>query len=210
MRVEDLLEARAFDAIEKSVQEAERGTAGEIVPMIVARSEAYNGVRAASAAVLAFCAGAIQLAYWPQDAWIWLPPAQLITFILGYLVFGWRPLLRRLIPTHVRAACVDRAARLAFLEHGMFETRHRTGILLYVSLLEHRVEVLADRGVDARVEDGTWDGIVRTILDGIRTGEAEAGLLEAIRRSGEILASVSPPLDDDTNELPDRVLREED
>jgi len=85
------------------------------------------------------------------------------------------------------------------------ETRERTGILLYVSLLEHRVEVLADRGIHERVEPGTWDGVVARVLDGIRTGRAEAGLVDAITHCGELLAQHFPVQPDDSDELPNRL-----
>ena len=100
---------------------------------------------------------------------------------------------------------VDRAARLAFLSQGLVETRDRTGILIFVSLLEHRVEVIADRGIDTKVQPGTWDGVVDATLSGIRERRAEEGLCEAIRTCGELLAAEFPPRPDDTDELANRL-----
>ena len=85
---------------------------------------------------------------------------------------------------------------------GLVETRERTGILIFVSLLEHRVVVLADRGIHARVAEGTWDGVVARIVTGIRAGRAEEGLADGIRACGEILAGRLPGRPDDRNELP--------
>jgi len=204
MRAEQLFDARAREQIEASVQQAERHTSGEIVPMVVTQSHDYAGVRAVAAALLAFAAGAAVLAS-PLDAPLWLPPVQLAVFAAGYALAGWRPLLFWLVPRGRGAWHVDRAAKLAFVEEGLVETRDRTGILIFVSLLEHRVEVLADRGIDACVEDGTWDGVVRGVLDGIRAGEAERGLCEAISLCGRLLAAPFPPRDEDPNELPNRL-----
>ncbi len=203
MRVEELFGEQAQDAIERAVQEAERRTSGEIVPMVVDRSDNYPGVRAAAAALLAF-ASAVGLLGLELDPW-WLPPLQIAVFAAGYAGFGLRVPLGLLIPNRVRDERVDRAAGLAFLEHGLMETRDRTGILLYVSLLEHRVEVLADRGIHERVEPGTWDGVVRTILRGIRERRAEEGMVEAIRLCGDVLAPEFPSRSDDTNELGNRL-----
>jgi putative membrane protein len=202
-RVEALLDEGARNAIEAAVAEAEARTSGEIVPVIVDRSDGYPGVRAAAAALLAFAAGVAVLGL-GLDPWLWLPPAQIAAFALGYLAAGQRALLRWLIPDGVRAERVDRAAGLAFLEHGLVETRDRTGILIYVSLLEHRVLVLADRGIHERVAAGTWDGVVRLVLDGIREGRAEEGLVAGIRCCGEILAADFPPRPDDSDELSNR------
>ncbi len=113
-------------------------------------------------------------------------------------------MLRALIPEARRAERARLAAGLAFFELGLTSTRDRTGILLYVSLLEHQVVVLADRGIDEPVEPGTWDAVVERILDGIRSGRAEDGLCEAIERCADVLAARFPRRADDVNELPDR------
>ena len=204
MRVEQLFDAKAFQAVEDAVREAESTTSGEIVPMVVDRSDSYPGVRAAGAAVLAFVAGVVVLGF-ELDPWAWIPPVQIGTFVLGAWLLGRRRVLRHLIPARIRAERVDRAARLAFLEHGLTDTRDRTGILIYTSLLEHRVEILADRGIDAHVEGGVWDGVVRRILAAIREQRADEGLIEAIRECGEILATRFPPRPDDTDELDNRL-----
>jgi len=203
MRVEQLFDSAALDLVERAVQEAERRTSGEIVPAIVDQSHDYAGVRAAAAALFAFATGAAVLAA-PLDPVLWLPPLQLAAFAGGWLLSGRRALLRRLIPARVCTEAVARAARLAFLEHGLVETRERTGILIYISLLEHRVLVLADRGIDPLVEDGTWDGVVDRVLDGIRSGRAEEGLCAAIRLCGDLLAARFPRRDDDRDELENR------
>jgi putative membrane protein len=204
MRIEDLFDPKAYETVEQAVQEAERSTSGEIVPMVVARSDDYPGVRAVAAAILAFAAGVVVLAS-PLDLLLWLPSVEIVTFAVGYWLAGRPVFLRSLIPESVRAERVDRAAKLAFLEEGLVETRDRTGILLYVSLLEHRVEVLADRGINERVEEGTWDGVVRLILDGIRERRAEEGLVNAVGLCGQILASQFPPRPDDSDELANRL-----
>ncbi len=204
MRVEDLFDRQALEAVGRAVQEAELRTSGEIVPMVVDRSDGYPGVRAAAAALLAFAAGVGVLAS-GVDPWIWLPPVQVVVFAAGFWLFGRRTILRHLLPEAIRAERVDGAARLAFLEQGLMETRERTGILIYVSLLEHRAEVLADRGIDERVEQGTWDGVVRTVLRGIRAKRADEGLVEAIRLCGDILAQQFPRRPDDADELANRL-----
>ncbi len=204
MQVEELFDPKSFEGVERAVREAEKRTSGEIVPMVVARSDEYTGVRALAAALLAFGSSVVLLSL-SFDPVLWLPPVQIAAFVAVYWLAARSWVLRRLLPPSVRAHSVDRAARLAFLEEGIIETRDRTGILIYVSLLEHRVEVLADRGIHERVPEGTWDGIVKTILEGIRRKEAEEGLIQAIRACGEILAAQFPPRHDDTDELANRL-----
>lgn len=203
MRVEALLDERELAAIEAAVRAAEAETSGEIVPMLVERSDEYLELRLALAALAAFAAGAAA-AWLAPELVHWIVPTQIGVFALLAWGLGWRPLLGRLLPHRLKDARVARAAELAFLEAGVVETRDRTGILIYVSLLEHRVVVLADRGIHAHVAEGTWDGVVALVLAGIRDDRAEHGLVDGIRRCGEILAHRFKPRADDANELPDR------
>lgn len=204
MRVEDLFDPRAREAITAAVRAAELRTSGEIVPMVVSRSHDYGALRATSAALLAFSAGVVIFAL-PLDARVWLPPVEIAVFLMGYWLAGRPTPLRVLLSEKVRAEAVDRAAKLAFLEEGLIRTRDRTGILIFVSLLEHRVQVLADIGIDEHVEEGTWNGVVRTVLDGIRQRQAEVGLVNAIGMCGDLLAAQFPPREDDTDELPNQL-----
>ncbi|MEP6602112.1 MAG: TPM domain-containing protein, partial [Nitrospirota bacterium] len=100
-------------------------------------------------------------------------------------------------------------AEQAFYKHGLHNTKGRTGILILVSLLERRVHVLADKGLNDRVPAGTWDGLVKGIINGIRTGQATDALCAAIATCGALLAHVSPVgFGDNPNELPDRLIEE--
>ena len=202
MRASELLDAHGIAAIESAVRSAERATSGEIVPVIVERSDSYADLRFGAAALLAFAAGALALLLAPEQSH-WLVPTQLGVFIAAAWLFGQASLLRRLISADVAAHRVGRAASLAFHEAGMVETRDRTGILIYVSLLEHRVVVQADRGIHARVEAGTWDSVVARVVAGISEDRAEVGLTDGIRLCGEILAERFPIRPGDRNELPD-------
>jgi putative membrane protein len=202
MRIEELLDARGLQAIEAAVSAAERTTSGEIVPILVERSDGYAEVRFGAAALIAFALGGVALFFAPSW-WAWLVPAQGLVFLVATWLFRQRALLRQLVPKSIQVERVERAASLAFHDAGLIETRDRTGILIFVSLLEHRVVVLADRGIHARVEVGTWDVVVERIIAGIRARRAEEGLADGIRICGDILAGRFPPRTDDTNELPD-------
>ena len=107
----------------------------------------------------------------------------------------------------------DRATAVAgeqafqeFYAQGLHRTRLGTGVLLFVSLFERRVIVLADEGIDAKVDAAFWEGVDAAVLDGIRRGSLRDGLVDGIRRVGEILETDFPPPDDDVNEIPDRVI----
>ena len=78
--------------------------------------------------------------------------------------------------------------------------------MILVSLLEHRVEVLADRGINQKVAQGTWDEVVHIITAGIKSGQACDAFCKAIERCGDILATHFPRQADDKDELPNRLV----
>lgn len=95
-------------------------------------------------------------------------------------------------------------AENAFLEEEVFNTRHRTGILIFISFFEHEVIVLADRGISKVVEQKVWDKLVNDLTDHIRKGKVIEGLEATIKRCGEILLEHGfKKTSDDINELRD-------
>ena len=91
------------------------------------------------------------------------------------------------------------------MESGIYNTRERSGILIFISLLERRVELLADRGISKKISQEQWDGMVRHILSGIRENKFSEHLIQAISMAGDLLAAHFPARPDDTNELGDDV-----
>lgn len=197
------------ERVAQAVRRAEETTSGEIVPLIVDMSDAYP-----HADLLGGLAG-MMLAL---IVWLWLPfvwqPLPVTASLLAGLVAGWTlthffsPLKRALLGKRIIEQEVYQRAVQAFFEHGLVNTRDRTGILIMVALFERRVQVVADKGIHSKVADGTWDEVVRLVLDGIRQGDPAKGLIAAIDRCGELLAKDFPRRADDINELPDAPILE--
>ncbi len=88
----------------------------------------------------------------------------------------------------------------AFTAQGLHHTEAHTGILILASLLEHRVVVLADKGINDKVQSGTWDDVVQILTDGLRSANACDAFCKAIERCGETSAPntfLDPPDDRD-------------
>jgi putative membrane protein len=113
-------------------------------------------------------------------------------------------LKRSLIPRKfLDDACRQRAEN-AFLEEEVFNTRHRTGIMIFISFFEHEVIVMADRGISKVVEQKEWDKIVSELVGHIRSGKVVDGIEAGIKRCGEILLEKGfHKTEDDINELRD-------
>lgn len=208
---------RERDRIRRAVQQAESGTKGEIVPMIVPASALYREASYRMGFMLALLVLALLLTieiYWLPWGWHagnagWLLLAVVLAYGFGQWL-GRVPEVIRLVTSRERMAHkVTLRAEQAFYKHGLHNTKGRTGILILVSLLERRVHVLADKGLNDHVPPGTWDGLVSGITDGIRTGQATDAICEAIAKCGVLLGQVSPAgSGDNPNELPDTLIQE--
>ena len=104
--------------------------------------------------------------------------------VATWFVSGVPSLLRSLIPQHRSQGAAERAAELAFLEHSVFATRGRTGVLIMLSELEHKVVILGDEGIHARVQTSGWHEHVAHLGSRIRAGKSGEGLCEVINRLG--------------------------
>lgn len=206
MRAEKFFTEAEQERIRDAVVAAESQTAGEIVPMIVTSSDRYTEVELLGVITGLFI-GMIAEWLW-SDPWgshffnLW----PIIGATLGFLLCRIPFVKRRLTAIDRVTEAVHDRCLAAFTAHGLHYTRDHTGILILVSLLEHRVEVLADRGINLKVEPGTWDEIVRNLTAGIKSGRASDAFCTAIARCGEILAAHFPRQNDDDDELPNRLL----
>ena len=100
-----------------------------------------------------------------------------------------------------------RARALAlFGELRVWDTEHNTGVLIYLLLADRAVEIVADRGVAARVENDEWEAICRGIETALREGRNEAGALTGIRAVSDLLARHFPASGPPRREQPDRPL----
>ena len=93
-----------------------------------------------------------------------------------------------------------------FAQQRVWDTEENSGILIYVQLVDRKVEILADRGIAARVPQAEWDAICRAMEASFRRGEWQGGALQAVTRAGELLASHFPAGASNPNELPDQPL----
>jgi putative membrane protein len=206
MKAETFFTDQEKERIRQAVVTAEAKTAGEIVPMIVTSAARYTEIELLGLVGGLFAGMVIE--------WIWSDPWGSPYFqlwpvfgaLIGFLIGRIPDVKRLLAPTSRISEAVHALGLASFTEQGLHYTKDHTGILILVSLLEHRVEVLADRGIDQKVGAGTWNEVVRIISAGIKTGQACDGFCTAIGRCGDILAAHFPRQADDTDELPNSLV----
>lgn len=206
MRADKFFTGDEQERIRQAVIAAESKTSGEIVPMLVTSSARYTEVELLGL-IAGLFAGMLAEFFW-GDPWgshyfnLW----PVLGALAGFLICR-ASTVKRLLSSQQRIAdAVHVLALASFTEQGLHYTKDHTGILLFVSLLEHRVEMLADRGINEKVEPGTWDEVVAMIKTGLRSGTACDSFCKAIERCGAILATHFPRQPDDKDELSNRLI----
>lgn len=190
----------AFSRVEQAVRAAELTTSGEIVPMIVKRSSVTGHLGMMSVMLMLLGAVVTMSGFLPLWAGILIFLCAMPPLFLPALY------LRLWTPAHDLSAQVQRRAELEFYKAGLTETAGNTGILLFVSLDERRVIVLADKAIAAKLPENAWQVIVQTIITSIKAGDLTRGLCAAIAASAELLAPHFPRALDDRNELKDSLI----
>lgn len=228
-----VMRIRAEDSarVREAIARAETTTSGEIFCVLARRVSDWRDVALAwaAAAALILPLGLIPLGFSPAwlpglgDGWQAAHSAardlgvgqalaaygiiQAAVFLGVLLVLTLTPLIRWATPGPLRRARVHRAAMEQFLAHGIHVTEKRTGVLIYAALSERVVEVVADKGIHARVDPEVWGEVVEQLVRALKTKRPGDGFVEAVERCGAILAEHFPPGTVNRNELPDHLIQ---
>jgi len=129
----------------------------------------------------------------------------LIIIILAYLFANISFIDRLIIPEKIKKRIVYERALRHFAESGVYDTKDRTGILIFISILEQRVELIADKGINEKIEQNEWKEIVKEIIRGIKAGDWVKSLSEAIEKCGDLLTKHFPRDEESKNELDNEI-----
>lgn len=211
---EQFLSAEERQTVTEAVQTAEKKTSGEIVAMIVSESHSYPVAPIVGGVFFALPTALLSARLFGGMLWLgtdnmWI---FLIFFCLyytaGYGAVKKLPRLKRYFLSPTRAdLAVQEAAAAAFFSEALHDTREANGILLYISVFEHRVWVLGDRGINDRIDPQTWQEIVDLVSRGIKQDMACSAICKGIERIGTILEKHFPIRADDKNELHNLIIR---
>jgi putative membrane protein len=193
--------------VRDAIAAAEQRTVGQIVPVVVERSDAHPSAQWVAALLALLLGSALLEGRLPWGDPVRLLACQIALGALGFLGAILLPDLKRRFIRESRATEVaEEQAQQEFFGLGVHHTEHATGILIFVSLFERRVVVLADRGIAAKVEPDHWGEVDAAILRGVARGSLRDGLTEGIRLCGDVLAREFPHVAGTRNEIPDRLI----
>jgi putative membrane protein len=210
---EKFLNDQDRERIKVSVEKAEKHTSGEIVPMIVSRSYHYpmsdviGGIVFAlplSLIVTYFIGGWLWIGHY--NMWLFLGIITVLFILFHQIVKHIDRLKRLFISDREINEEVEEAAVTSFFREGLYRTRDETGILIFISVFERRVWVLADRGINEKVKQGQWDEIVDKIVEGIKNNDQASVICEAVDKIGRILEEHFPIKADDRDELKNLII----
>lgn len=197
------------DRIKAATRDVEVRTAGEVAVMIVDSSSQYaeagviGGMLSGSLLSLI-----VAVLFFHASVWIYVP----LSFML---FFPFRVLFMRMPAAKAAFAGIKRKeqavrerALRAFYEKGLYRTKKNTGVLFFLSLLERKVWVLADKGINEKMRQEVLNKFAGDVSLGIKTGYACDALCKAIKEAGDLLALYFPKTKGDINELSDEVMTE--
>ncbi len=211
---EKFLTSAEQQKVTEAVQAAERITSGEIVPMVVSRSHDYP-MAAVFCSISLVLPSALLLThiiggrYWigAQNMWLFLTLFAVLYALVYPLALRSDKLKRFFLnPKHVEQE-VEKSALAAFYSEELHKTRDANGILLYISVMEQKVWLLADSNINAKIDQQEWDSTITDLTTGIKAGKSGEAICEAIRRIGEILRTHFPYQKDDEDELHNLIIK---
>ena len=208
-----------------AVADAEQHTSGEIVTIVTDLSDHYDDIAMAWASAVAFLALVIYATFpdfyvglitrlsggWGHEYTTGEYVALLVTAVAlkwvgTWLILKWTPLRMALTPKATKLARVRNRAISLFKVGTESKTQARTGVLLYLSMKEHRAEIVADEAIASKVAPEVWGDAMIALLDQVKAGNPGAGVAAAVAQMGLVLAEHFPKGSNNPNELPDRLI----
>lgn len=206
MAVTGFFDKQARERAAQTVKHLESNSSIEVVIAVRRRAAPYLGADYLGGFILAL-GTLFALMYLPQFFSPHAFPLDVtIAFVLGALGTSRLPLLERLLTRRkIRQHNVTTAARATLVELGVTRTRRRTGLLVYVAMLEREVELVADIGVALSELGDEWPRAAARLTKAVRGRADPDEFFAALAALGPLLTRAAPPTQDDVNELPDEV-----
>ena len=197
--------------VTEAITKVEKTTRGEIVAVAARQSDDYIHVplhiAAALALALPFCGVAFNHYFpWYAIGMSWLFVSQLGIFIVAALLLSLPALRYHITPRRLMQKYASRNASHQFLALNTGSTQGRTGVLMFVSILERYVEIIGDTGITSKVDKQIWQRIVDDMLPLLKQHKTSDAMILAVERCGAELAQYFPPGKTNPNELPDRFI----
>jgi putative membrane protein len=196
--------------LKKLIEESERRTQGEIVPMIVHHSDIYPAAHFRAAIIVSFLFS-LGLYFSPMTIinpiyFLWI---QIPGLFLGYYL-GQFSFFKKLLITKAEINQeVNQRAIESFFHHNLHVTQQHVGVLIFISVMERKIKIITDSGITKKVEQKIWDDIVFQFTQKIEDEEFALGLKECIEAVTNVLEKYFPSIGGEKpNELANEIIIE--
>ncbi|WP_417517245.1 TPM domain-containing protein [Minwuia sp.] len=189
-----------------AIRAVENETTGEIVTVVARACEPYSIIAGLWSVLAGLAAGVIAVPLWPEVPAVYLVAGQIGVSLIVAGLLQYMPLRMTLVPKAVRHRRAHRMARTQFLEQGLHRTEGRTGILIFAAMAEHYVEIIADEGINDRVDPGVWESVVSDFTADMKRGKVIDAFVGAVTACGDVLKIHAPKVPGNVSELPDRLI----
>jgi putative membrane protein len=201
----EFFDDKAREEVAAAVRDIESSTGAEVVVAMRHAAARYRQVDFLVGALAALAALTLLLFSPRPYAVATMPLDVTVVFALGAFASAHSPTLRRLLSgKKTRAAEMARAGRAAFVDLGVSRTHGRTGLLVYVAMLERGVELVLDVGLDV-TRSPRFAPAVATLSRALQPAPNLAAFVAALRGLKDPLSEICPRAEDDVNELPDEM-----
>jgi putative membrane protein len=208
-KAERFFTAEEKERLQAVTREAESRTIGEIVVMVVDRSSPYFEAEILGGILFGGLFSLIPtLLFFHASVWSYVPLAFIFFFPCRALFQRIDGLKKFFIGTRRKEEAVRMRAERTFFEKGLYKTKKNTGVLFFLSLLERKVWILADKGIYEKMDQETLSRYAVEVSGGVREGRACDALSKAIREIGALLSRHFPITPDDVNELSNVMITE--
>jgi putative membrane protein len=188
--------------IKSAVEALERTTTGEMVCVVAQSSACYVLFPLIWAAIIALVLPVVNIAAAGAVTF----GLQSVVFIALAALFLLTPLRVAVTPRGLRQTNCRRHAFEQFFALKMNETNKRSGVMLFISVAERHVEIIADKGINDKVQPDEWSRIVDTVVTDVKAQKVQDAFLNAIRACGTVLVQHFPEVRNDVNELDDKLV----
>ena len=214
-----------IDRVTQAVTDAEARSDAEIATIVSERSDNYNDVPLIWAALAALLALSVYAAF-PDfyialldritGGWhVWtmrelltaMVFAVTVKFLATRYILAWWPLRMAFTPAKTKTRRVRNRAIALFKASTERRTKSRTGVLIYLSLAEHRAEIVADEAIVAKVAPEQWGAAMAAMIDHLKAGRPGEGMAAAVKAIGDVLAEHFPRTGNDPDEMPNRMIQ---
>ena len=208
VKIKKILSDSDLSSIEQEISSIESVTSGEIVPVVARKSSAYKTVELIHAMIFIYLFMFIYYSVYSHLNLLGFVVISAVGAILSFALFRFGIFKRILIPKAVMKDKVHTAAMKAFYKYDVHNTKEKTGILIYVSVVERMVVVIGDEGIHSKVGNEAWNGVINTIILGIKRKELGRGIVDGIESCRDLLKTHFPAREVNDNELSNKVIYE--